>query len=265
MPSNSLRHSGKTVFFHILKTGGMTFRGILSSVYGGAFHVCEDPSIDAIAGDLAEFDCLVFHTLPYRGNFFHMHAELARRRRWDLLAGRDVFTMFRDPVDQAISLYFHMVEKRSFIEPTYQANGLSFPESIEQYAESPWHFNNQLAFLIGKHQLASNEPLDAKDLAEGKDVLLRLHIHAGLMERYPDALCVFETVTGRQIPGRKIANLNRNPNRPSLDAIPYAVKEQIRRRSFLDIELYEFAKDLFEKDVAECGLAKVYSFSNTVL
>jgi hypothetical protein len=264
MHTNALRRPRKAVFFHVLKTGGMTFRGILSSIYGDAFHVCGDPSIDAIIGALARFDCLEFHTLPYRGDFVHMHAELARRRRWDLLAGCDVFAMFRDPVDQAISQYFYMVEKRDFIEPAYRANGVPFPESLEQYAESPWHFNNQLAFLIGKYQLASKEPLRPQDLAEGKDVLLRLQVHAGLMERYADALHVFETVTSRQIPGRRIENRNQNPRRLPLGAIPAAIKEQIRRQSSLDIELYEFARTLFEKDIAECGLGLPYNFGNVL-
>src|SRR5258705_13920679 len=97
----SPRHSRKVVFFHILKTGGMTFRGILSSIYGDRFHVFEDPSIDSFTQALAKFDCLECHTLPYRGYLFDMHAKLAGHRRGELLEGTDGFTMFREPGDQA--------------------------------------------------------------------------------------------------------------------------------------------------------------------
>lgn len=97
-----------------------------------------------------------------------------------------------------------------------------------------------------------------------KEVLLRLKVHVGLMERYSDALHVFEAVTGRQIPGRTIVNRNQNPNRPSLDSISHDLKARIRRQSLLDSDLYAFAQELFETEVARLGAAPVYTFSNVL-
>jgi hypothetical protein len=251
-----LNQPRKVVFLHLLKTGGMTFRSILLSIYGESFHVCDDPSIDSIADSLARFDCIEFHALPWQGDFVLMHGELAKRRRWDLLKEADIFTMFREPVDQMVSLYFHMIRKRAYVERAYQANNLPFPGSLEEFIESPWFFNNQLAFLTGNYRLATKSELGRQDLAEAKDILSRLQIHVGLTERYSDSVQIFEAVTGRRIGGRRIENRNQNPDRPPLKDIPDCIKKRIADQSALDIELYEFARELFTADLAQSGPAQ---------
>jgi hypothetical protein len=261
-PSPQAQRSRTVAFFHIMKTGGTTFHGMLSALYGDSFHVCVDPSIDAIASALRRFDCLELHTAAYRGDFVHMLADVAADRRWDVFENCEVFTMLREPVAQTVSLYCHIAAKRQFIESTYVKNGVPFPESLEEFIESPWHFNNQLAFLTGNNQLTSKALPDATDLATTKAVLLKLRVHAGLIERYADSLHIFETVTGRRIPGRTIESRNRNPMRPSLRTLPPRILEEIRRKSTLDIELYEFARSLFEKELALCGPSPVYTFEN---
>jgi hypothetical protein len=68
MVTESANSGKRTIFFHVLKTGGTTFRGILTSIYGDSFQFCEDTSLEAIQASLAKFDALEFHILPYRGN-----------------------------------------------------------------------------------------------------------------------------------------------------------------------------------------------------
>jgi hypothetical protein len=260
-PESSRRRPRKTVFFHLLKTGGITFRGVLASIYGDAFHVCDNPSIESVAASLEAFDAIEFHALPWNGDFALMHGELVRERRWDLLEGADVFTMFREPVDQVISLYFHTVRKRAYVEAAYAANNIPFPASLEAFTECPWHLNNQLAFLTGNYRFATKTTLSREDVTAAKSILLRLRTHVGLMERYSDSLHIFETVTGRQIHGRRVETRNRNTDRPVLEDIPAHVKARIRERSALDMELYEFARELFAKDLAACGPAPEYIFT----
>jgi len=251
----------KTVFFHLLKTGGMTFRGILRSIYGDAFHICGDPSIEAVTACLAAFDAIEFHALPWNGDFALMHRELVRQRRWDLLEGADVFAMLREPVDQVISLYFHTVRKKPYVEPAYAANNIPFPASLEDFIECPWHVNNQLAFLTGNYRFATRAALSRDDVTVAKSILLRLRVHVGLMEHYSDSLHVFETVTGRRISGRRVEIRNRNAGRPMLEDISAHVKARICEKSALDIELYEFARELFAKDLAACGPPPEYILS----
>jgi len=253
----------KAVFFHVMKTGGMTFRRILSTIYEDKFHIVENPEIESVENSLKSFDCIEFHTLPFQGDFFHMHANLAKQRRWDVLAGTDVFTMFREPVDQVVSQYYYLHHKRAFIEPAYKVNGMKFPETMEEYLDNPLHLNNQLAFLVGKYRMKPGDELTSTDLVDAKDMLIQLNVHAGLTERFSESLHVFETITGRRVPGGQILNQNQNPDRLPLEAISARTKDRIRELSNLDNALYSFARDIFMKDVAQCGKTRQYTFIDT--
>ena len=260
--ANQLPDSRKVVFFHVPHTGGTTFRGILSSIYRDKFHLCEDPSIDALAEDVAGFDCLELHTMPYAGRSgFAMHAELVRQKRWDLLAGCDVFTMLRHPVDLTVSHYFYLLKNRDLMEPGYRAGGVPFPETLQQYVDFPWHHNYQLVYLSAKYELTPHELPVSKDLEDIKGALRRLRTHFGVMERYSDSLHVFERVTGRRISDGKVEIRNRNASRRPMDGVPDSIREQIRRQSSLDMELYEFARELLEQDIQEFGSAKTEYFN----
>lgn len=261
MSGNEL--AGKAVFLHIMKTGGMTFRRVLTSIYGDSFHVVENPEIEAVAKSLKSFDCVEFHTLPYNGDFVHMHANLALKRRWDVIAGADIFTMFRDPVDQVVSQYFYMQQQRALIEPAYKVNGVPFPRTIDQYLDNPIHLNNQVAFLVGKYRLKPGNEIASEDLDAAREMIVKLNIHPGLTERFAESLHVFETITGRRVPGGKILNQNQNPNRLPLEAISAKTKDRIRALSWFDNELYAFARDVFMKDVAMCGQTREYTFIDT--
>jgi hypothetical protein len=252
--------SRKVVFFHIMKTGGVTFRHVLSSIYRDSFHIVTNPDFDSVCSALKSFDCIEFHTLPHQGDFAHMHTSLVSQGRWDLLQGADIFTMFRDPVDQVVSQYFYLMQKREFVEPAYRLNGVPFPETIEQYLDQPLHLNNQLAFLAGKYRLKPGNDLTRDDLDEVKRMLVNLNFRVGLTERFAESLHVFETVTERAIPGGKVVNLNQNPHRPPLQAISTRIKDRIRALSSFDAELYAFARELFSMDLAQCGAARRYTF-----
>lgn len=247
-----------------MKTGGMTFRGILLSLYGSEFHVCEDPAIDSICLMLNDFSCIEFHTLSYNGDFIHMHKEILQEEKWDLFEGVDSFIMFRDPVDQVVSQFYYMLERRALIEPAYRVNGVVFPETIEQYIESPWHFNNQLAFLVGKYQLNQKDLVVPTDLDRAKELLLKLNFHVGILEKYAGSLEVFERVTGRTIPSGLVENRNQNPNRLPTEAVSKEIIKKIQERSALDIQLYELAKTLFEKEYALLGTSKNFYFKNAL-
>jgi hypothetical protein len=156
-----------------------------------------------------------------------------------------------------------MVRQRALIEPAYKANGMPFPETIDQYLDNPVHLNNQLAFLAGKYRLKPGNDVTQDDLIRTQQMMLSLDVHAGLTERFAESLHVFETVTGRRVPGGQILNQNQNADRLPLEAISIEVKQRIRRLSALDMELYGFAQTVFMKDVAQCGPTRQYSFIDT--
>ena len=237
----------KTVFLHVMKTGGTTFRSILSSIYGSQFHVCTNSALDNVERDLASFDCLELHLSNSPRGWVHHHSELAEQRRWDLLEGRNIFTMFRNPVDQILSNYFSMQRLRTQIEPRMAAIGVKFPETIEQYLDHKANFNNQTAFILGKSQ-KPGDYLDRNDLDEAITVLDRLQVHIGLTERFAESLAVFESVTGLTAPAYETRN--QTSGRPTLHDVSPNIRQRIADQSQLDLELYAFAKSRFSNDLA---------------
>jgi hypothetical protein len=239
----------KTIFLHIIKTGGMTFRRTLQSLYAARFHVIADPALPAVEQALAAHDCVEFHIAPNNGDWIQLHQQVAQQDRWDLFEGHNLFTMLREPVDQILSNFFFMQSVRTQVEPVMQAAGLVFPETLDQFLDNPCYCNNQTAFLVAKSQ----QPTDlatAADLTHAIDLINRLHIHIGLTERYSDSMRVFESVTGLRVDPAAIRIMNRNASRPAADTVPQRTRDRIRSQSQLDLALYTFALDAFEQDLA---------------
>ncbi len=260
--SNLSNQSGKVAFFHVPKTGGITFRGVLQRMYEDSFIECQDPSLDAICENLRKFACVEFHVPLHSGNWAYTHSELANNNCWNVLNGREIFTMLRNPVEHIVSSYSYQLAARQFLEPhMFKPFGIPFPETLEEFVELPWYFNNQVHFLSGQISKPSFE-FSQDDLAKVKDWLVELKVHVGLTERYADSLHVLEQVTGRKIRDNRIEKLNENPNRIPLDKIPNWLKDKICKQSALDLELYEFGKKLFEEEFKTCGESPSYTFTN---
>jgi len=251
--------SGKIVFLHVAKTGGSTFRRIVSDLYGASFHICQDRTIEGIEATLAKFNAVEFHGITTTTEWFRPFGEIVRLGRWDLLEGAEVFTMLRDPVDRYISNYHYMLSHREFTEAAMAKHGFKFPESLEEMMSLPNSYNIQIEFLLGK-RAQDSIPVNREDLEALKKMLLRLKAHVGLTERYAESVHIFETVTGRRVPGNLIRNVNRTPNRPPLEAIPAEVRNLIRERSALEQELYDFGRELFLADLERCGPVKAFRF-----
>jgi len=250
----------KVVFFHIPKTGGMTFREVLVRIYRDQFHVCERPEVESIRSDFERHDCIEFHTIGFEGDFIQPHRDLVKQDRWDVVAGAEMFVMFREPVNQLVSQYYDAIRKREFVEFSYVRNGVKWAESLEEYVGLEHQLNGQLSFMAGEYLMASKRSLTRDDLARAKDFLVSHKVKVGLLERYAESLRIFEAATGREIPERSVEVRNQNESRPALDEVPQSLRDRIAEASVLDIELYEFAKGLFEEQLAACDPSLAYSF-----
>jgi hypothetical protein len=94
-----------------------------------------------------------------------MHSGLTGHDRLEVLEGHNCFTMLREPVDQAISLYYYLLRRRMYVEPVYLTRGIRFPESFEEYIDGVYHFNLQTAFFANKHQLNEDSAVNQEDLS----------------------------------------------------------------------------------------------------
>jgi hypothetical protein len=250
----------KLAFIHVIKAGGTTFREILRTLYGNSFHFCTDPTIPSIQAKLAKYRAVEFHKLTTPTSNLYIHCDLIGQRRWDLLADRHIFTMFRDPLDHYLSYYHYVAQRRAAIEPMLGEGRYRFPQSLEEFMSWKYTFNQQLASFVGKLG-DDGYCCTREDLETAKEMLVQLHIRVGLTENFAGSMHIFEIATGLQIPGRLIVNQNSNPNRQAYQTIPEDVKQDIRRNSALDQELYDFGRQLFLRDLALCGPMPVYCFA----
>ena len=256
--------SRKVAFIHINRTGGSTFRKILQTLYGPGYHFALDPTIPGIAADIKQYQALEFHVVVTDNDMFITHHQISEQNRWDLLDNSAVFVLFRDPVDYYLSTYHHSVQRRAFIEPALLARGFKFPESLEEFMSWPPTFNAELTYFLGIKRDTGYCPTRA-DLEKAKELLLRPNFHAGLTERFADAIHILQHETGRRVPGGLILNVNRNPDRPALETVPESVRETIRSQSGLDYELYDFARELFLEDLARCGPVSEFKFEEEIV
>jgi Sulfotransferase family len=254
------RRNPNVAFIHINRTGGSTFRKILQTLYGDAYHFALDPAIPAVEAAIDKYQAVEFHVVVTENDMFMTHEHLAREDRWDILDNSSVFVLFRDPVDYYLSTYHHSIQRRAYVEPMLLARGFKFPDNIEEFMSWGPTFNAELAYFLGIKR-DTGYCATRTDLEKAKDLLRRPNFHVGITERFGDFIHILQHETGRQIPGGLILNVNRNPNRPSLEEVPQSVRETIRRNSDLDYELYEFAKQLFLADLARCGPISEFEFA----
>jgi hypothetical protein len=95
------------------------------------------------------------------------------------------------------------------------------------------------------------ETLEPRDLEVAKGILSSVGVTIGITERFNESLHVLENVTGRSIPAGKVAVANRNPHRPDSAVLDTEIRRLVRRTNSLDVELYEYAVQLFEEQLAQ--------------
>jgi hypothetical protein len=261
--TNGIAPLPKVLFIHITKSGGSTFRQILQTLYGPGFHFCVDPDIPNILSALDQFQAVEFHRVTTGSENYFVHNQLVNQlvdqKRWDLLADIPVFAMFRDPVAHYFSYYNYVANRRAIAEPILRAQGLKFPESLEEFMTWDHTYNQQLASFLG--QPDSKVPSFSRyHLEAAKEMMIRLRVRVGLTERFAESMHIFETVTGLQIPGRRILNKNRRSGNAPREPLPAEIADRIRNRCALDQELYEFSKQVFLRDLELCGPVPAYTF-----
>jgi hypothetical protein len=164
------------------------------------------------------------------------------------------FTVLRDPVQRTISHYFYGRDRTLRGE-----GGLPIEMSLDEYLSEVtiYSFNCQTSFLSGlqaRHQV-EGEPLDRsrfdRGLLEQAKRNLETHSVVGLTERFDETLLLLRETYGW--PLRRVLYLPANVGVGRRSAPPLSEREleAIRANNELDIELYEYAQDLFQARLSE--------------
>jgi hypothetical protein len=148
----------------------------------------------------------------------------------------------REPVDRVLSHYHRHIHKS-------EVDSVAI-DSLEQglASELPQLTNLMTRFLCSGSDLPS-EPLHADALEEAKQNL-RGFAFIGIQERFDESLILLQRLLGLE----QVTYVNRHvsTDRPEVEEISAVQRELILEHNRLDVELYEFAVELFD-DAADAA------------
>lgn len=233
-----LQKEDQLCFLHIGKTGGTTLVNVLQAVLEKS-KICPKYHMEDIYKSSREE--LARYTF-FRGHFTY---DIHR-----LLPGNPILiTMLRYPISRTRSLYQHVkLDKKNslheFIEP------LSFSEFIQAQPKVRVEASNWQTRII-TNQL---QPSATPDLELAKKRLRENFYYVGLMERYVDSIILLNyTFKFGWLPlafnKYKMLNLAQKTPIQQNNMTPAIVKK-IKEINSLDIQLYEYALELFEERYA---------------
>lgn len=222
-------------FFHIEKTGGVTFRDIYMKRYKPheIFDIVRSRDFDKRVADLKvmhqdkrnEIKFVVGH------QFFGVHQYFNDDMRY--------LTMLREPISRVISCYMSYKRKRD--APLHKlANELPLYEFIE--SQSKLHFDNGMArVLCGQWPDQPGYGEIGREHFEQARMNLINRCYIGLTEHYDETLIYFREKIGGAYPFYTKANFAKE-TKPIIDE---RTKDLIRDHNRWDTELYQCAEKLF--------------------
>jgi len=236
------------IFFHIPKTGGTTLDYLVAKNYRIDYvQQVNAPALDE-------------HVL---GAFKNKRAYRAYLGHYELndivyqLLDRPKlaqFTMLREPVSRVISYYDYL--RSSPNHPKYPiAKDLSLDEFVT-HPQIDEVENGQSFRLLGliKHGQHTIERRSEEELVQAAKYQLEKRFSVfGLTERFDDFLVMAQRTLGWADVFYK--RLNESRVKTDKSTISESTLDTIRQRNRIDIALYDFASQLFEKRFKQLGLS----------
>lgn len=221
------------IFLHIPKTGGYTLNSIIDKQYEGYCDIKENffdygrniplvKYIDII-GDVNKLEVLRGHL------FFGAHRSIPQKKY-------SYITMLRNPIERVVSEYY-FIKRWKNNRPNLQAvKKMSLYEFLTNKDYNTITLNRQTLMIAGKYDVN----LAKSNLKNNFSVI-------GVTERFNETLCVLKNNFGWRINTYKKENVTKN--RPAIKDISKEIIEIIKIKNQLDIELYEFANNLLDKQI----------------
>lgn len=222
----------RVIFIHIPKAAGQTIYGIVGRQYRrdeililrGSVGQVSPPTIEQAAGAKIILG--------------HVHFGLHQH-----LGGENTYVTFlREPVSRVLSLYRYIGSSTRHHLHAQVANA-TMTDFVSGQIDTEEVENGQVRQIAG---LTRGTP-DASSLARAKDNLLESCRVVGLVERFDESVILLKRSLGWKMPFYVRKNVTQET--PSSDPSDDKALQIIKRRNALDIELYQFACDLFEEQI----------------
>lgn len=166
------------------------------------------------------------------------------------------FTVLREPVDRIISLYYYILRQPlHYLHQRMTNEGWSLEEFVERNA-TPETMNFQVGTLAGMNRWQPFEAIDEATLECAKRNLRDVVAAFGLTERFNETLVLFNRQLrwGYTTDFFSYTNKNVTENRPAREQIPERILNLIREKNTYDIQLYDYACQLFDERIRDAGL-----------
>ncbi|MFC1809220.1 sulfotransferase family 2 domain-containing protein [Candidatus Omnitrophota bacterium] len=245
------------IFHHIQKTGGSTLRAILECIYP---H--NDLQFFYTGKDKKRFQALNHkernNTKVFMGHeYFGFHRNFKKPCSY--------FTILREPIERTISYYCYM--RLPSFPKDISTKHLSLKEFLTS-GENVFFDNGMtrhLSGIVGQHGTCSSEMLEI-----AKDNVKQWYAAIGLLERFDESMILFKRCFGW--PAVFYTRLNIGHQKMHKDEIDSETQECLEKYNKFDIQLYDWAKDYFNKrlqtfDVAfndECALFSILNQYNAI-
>lgn len=252
--------AGLVAFLHIPKTAGTTLNAILARQYspdetheimmrGMSWLVPRPTLVPRPLISLSKIRRLKSALGCGRTvRMIHGHFDLSIKK---VLPG-DVrlFTFLRDPVERAISHYYHY--RRQIGDPIHP---LAMRSTLEEWVGGCGLVemdNGQTRRLAGEMNLACGR-VTQQLLERAKASLVQTFAVVGLTERFEESLILLQRAFGWTL--HRFALRNVGDNRPRRTELSWETLKAIEECNRYDLDLYRFAAGLFEQAAGRIDMA----------
>jgi hypothetical protein len=223
------------IFMHIPKTAGITLRTIISNQYKpeeviNTFH--HETGFETIVQQVRteNIKCLLSH------HPFGIHKMLNKPFTY--------VTMLRDPVDRVISAYYYLHKNPDTLEEfKKKMDRVSFKEFITEDDKDFQYFVNNMQTRIASGEYDPN----MADLKRAKKNLIDYFSVIGITEMFDESIDLMKATFGWG--NINYVKQNVTKNRPLKEHVPEEIIKIIEEKNQLDLELYKWARENFEKSL----------------
>lgn len=211
---------GPIIFLHIPKTGGTTFRNILTSIYPDAkihTHFDQKKTID-LACKIKEFDLICGH----------FYAQPIAQSQGTFL------TILRHPAHRIASHYYYALRS-----PNHYLHDIvkSYRMTLEDYAMSGLSLeldNDQTRMLAGS---SWDTVCDEKNLQQAIHNLQHSFLAYGILEKFTETMDLFK----RKLGWKNVPVYEKTNHHPEPKEIQNSTIDLISARNSLDMRLHNWA------------------------
>lgn len=237
------------IFVHIPKAGGVTMNHIIERHFSAGETCATCHTRLHPDGTLDKFDALGEAELA-RIKLLNGHMGYGLHKR--LPRPAQYITFLRQPIERVISHYsFERTLPDSPVYEPLQSGEMDLMGYVRYYAEAGEWDNLQTRMIAGNWHKRGYGPCTPEMLETAKHNLQENFAVVGLTERFDESYLLVKRHLGW--PLEYFMHRNKTRKRVQREDVSAEELECVRRHNLFDLELYEFARELFERQVREAG------------